>query len=162
LAEDVARVLRETGLDPGNLSLEITESVAMHDVDSTIATLGKLKSLGVWLVIDDFGTGNSSLFYFSNRFGMEHLKIDGALVREFVEDPEDWKLILGLIAFAHTVGLRVIAEGVETADQLRRLKEMGCELVQGNYIARPLTSAAASKLLERESPLLARIIHEIG
>ena len=150
LAEDVARILRKTGLDPSNLSLEITESVAMHDVDSTLATLDKLKSLGVWLVIDDFGTGNSSLFYLSSRFGMGHLKIAGSFVREFVENPEDQTLIPGLIAFAHAVGLRVIAEGVETASQFQRLKEMGCEFVQGNYIAEPLTPAAASDLLRRK------------
>jgi EAL domain-containing protein (putative c-di-GMP-specific phosphodiesterase class I) len=150
LVDDVAWILRETGLDPSNLSLEITESVAMHDVDSTVATLEELKSLGVWLVIDDFGTGHSSLFYFSSRFGMGHLKIDGSFVREFVEDPKDPTLIPGLIAFAHTVGLRVIAEGVETASQFQRLKEMGCEFVQGNYIAEPLTPAAASDLLRRK------------
>jgi diguanylate cyclase (GGDEF)-like protein/PAS domain S-box-containing protein len=147
LVEDVAQVLRETGLDPGNLSLEITESVAMHDVDATVATLEKLNSLGVWLVIDDFGTGNSSLFYLTSRFRMGHLKIDGAFVREFVNDPENPMLMPGLITFAHAVGLRVIAEGVETASQLQRLKKMGCEFVQGNYIAKPLTPAAASNLL---------------
>ncbi|MDP8974570.1 MAG: EAL domain-containing protein [Actinomycetota bacterium] len=147
LVEDVAWILRETGLDPGNLSLEITESVAMHDVASTVATLEKLKSLGVWLVIDDFGTGNSSLSYLASRFKMDHLKIDGSFVRDFLEDPDDSALILGLIDLGHAVGLRVIAEGVETAGQLQRLQEMGCEFVQGNYIAKPLTPAAASELL---------------
>ncbi len=155
LVEDVARVLRETGLDPGNLSLEITESVAMDDVDSTVATLEKLKSLGVWLVIDDFGTGNSSLFYLTSRFKMDHLKIDGSFVRELLEDPNDSVIIPGLINLAHVVGLRVIAEGVETASQLRRLREMGCELVQGYHIAKPLTPAAASELLVRKAFLLA-------
>jgi diguanylate cyclase (GGDEF)-like protein/PAS domain S-box-containing protein len=151
LAGDVAQILRETGLDPGNLALEITESVAMHDVNSTIATLEKLKSLGVWLVIDDFGTGNSSLMYLTSRFKMEHLKIDGSFIREFLEDPDNSAIIPGLIAFAHVVGLRVIAEGVETADQLRRLKEMGCEFVQGYHIAKPMTPAAASELLAGEA-----------
>jgi len=154
LVEDVAWALRETGLDPGYLSLEITESVAMHNVDSTVATLEKLNSLGVWLVIDDFGTGNSSLFYLTSRFKMGHLKIDGAFVREFVDDPENPMMMPGLITFAHAVGLRVIAEGVETASQLQRLKEMGCEFVQGNYIAKPLTPSAASKLLADKNPLL--------
>ena len=147
LVEDVARILQETGLRPGSLTLEITESIAMHDVDSTVATLEKLKSLGVWLVIDDFGTGHSSLSYLTSQFKMEHLKIDGSFVRKFVDDPNNSAIIPGLIDFAHAVGLRVIAEGVETADQLRRLKEMGCEFVQGNYIAEPLTPAAASELL---------------
>jgi diguanylate cyclase (GGDEF)-like protein/PAS domain S-box-containing protein len=147
LAGDVARILRETGLDPGSLALEITESVAMHDEDSTVATLKELKSLGVWLVIDDFGMGNSSLSYLTSRFKMDHLKIDGSFVREFVEDPDNSTIVPGLINFAHAVGLKVIAEGVETAHQLRRLKGMGCEFVQGDHIAEPLTPAAASELL---------------
>jgi EAL domain-containing protein (putative c-di-GMP-specific phosphodiesterase class I) len=145
--EDVARILRETGLDPGNLALEITESVAMHNEDSTIATLEELKSLGVWLVIDDFGTGNSPLSYLTSQFKMDHLKIDGSFIRKFVEDSEDSAIIPGLIDFAHAVSLRVIAEGVETAAQFQRLKEMGCEFVQGNYISKPLAPAAASELV---------------
>jgi diguanylate cyclase (GGDEF)-like protein/PAS domain S-box-containing protein len=147
LVEDVARVLRETGLDPGNLALEITESVAMHDEDATIAILEELKSLGVWLVIDDFGTGNSPLSYLTSQFKMDHLKIDGSFMRKFVEDPDDSAIITGLIDFAHAVSLRVIAEGVETAVQLQRLKEMGCEFVQGNYMAKALAPAEASELL---------------
>jgi EAL domain-containing protein (putative c-di-GMP-specific phosphodiesterase class I) len=145
--EDVARVLRETGLEPGNLALEITESIAMYDEDATIATLEELKSLGVWLVIDDFGTGNSPLSYLTSQFKMDHLKIDGSFMRKFVEDPDDSAIITGLIDFAHAVSLRVIAEGVETAVQLKRLREMGCEFVQGNYMTKPLASAEASELL---------------
>ena len=147
LAEDVARTLRETGLEPSNLALEITESVAMHDVDSTVATLEKLKSMGVWLVIDDFGTGNGSLFYLTSRFKMDHLKIDSSFVSEFIDDPDNPAIVPGLIEFAHAVGLRVIAEGVETSAHLESLKEMGCELVQGNHIAKPLAPAAASERL---------------
>jgi diguanylate cyclase (GGDEF)-like protein/PAS domain S-box-containing protein len=147
LVEDVARVLRETGLEPGNLALEITESVAMHDEDATMATLEELKSLGVWLVIDDFGTGNSPLSYLTSQFKMDHLKIDGSFIRKFVEDPDDSAIITGLIDFAHAVRLRVIAEGVETTVQLQRLMEMGCEFVQGNYMSRPLEAAKASELL---------------
>jgi EAL domain-containing protein (putative c-di-GMP-specific phosphodiesterase class I) len=150
LVEDVARILRETGLDPHNLALEITESIALHDVDSTVATLEKLKSLGVWLVIDDFGTGNSSLSYLTSRFRMDHLKIDGSFIHEFIEDPDNSTIIPGLIDFAHAMGLRVIAEGVETVGQLRRLKEIGCEFVQGNYVAKPQVTAAASELLARQ------------
>jgi EAL domain-containing protein (putative c-di-GMP-specific phosphodiesterase class I) len=147
LVEEIARILRETGLDPGNLALEITESVAMHDEGSTIATLEELKSLGVWLVIDDFGTGNSPLSYLTSQFKMNHLKIDGSFIRKFLEDSEDSAIIPGLIDFAHAVSLRVIAEGVETAAQFQRLKEMGCEFVQGNYISEPLAPAAASELV---------------
>lgn len=148
LAEEVGHILRDTGLDPAYLALEITESVAMHDADATAATLEQLKSLGVWLVIDDFGAGNSSLSYLTSEFKMNHLKIDGEFVRQFVEDPENSRVLPGLIDFAHTVGLRVIAEGVETADQLRLLKEMGCEFVQGYYIAKPLSADAVTDLLE--------------
>ena len=152
LVEDLAQILLETGLDPGNLALEITESVAMHDEDSTIATLEALKSLGVWLVIDDFGTGNSSLSYLTSQFKMDHLKIDGTFICEFLEDPENSRIIPGLIGFAHAMNLRVIAEGVETANQFQRLKEMGCEFVQGYYIAKPLAPAAASELLAGKAP----------
>jgi diguanylate cyclase (GGDEF)-like protein/PAS domain S-box-containing protein len=147
LVEDVARVLRDTGLEPGNLALEITESVAMHDEDATMATLEQLKSLGVWLVIDDFGTGNSPLSYLTSQFKMDHLKIDGSFIRKFMEDPDDSAIITGLIDFAHAVRLRVIAEGVETAVQLKHLMEMGCEFVQGNYMAKPLAPGEASELL---------------
>jgi EAL domain-containing protein (putative c-di-GMP-specific phosphodiesterase class I) len=147
LVEDIAWILQETGLDPNNLALEITESVAMHDVGFTVATLEKLKSLGVWLVIDDFGAGNSSVSYLTSQFKMDHLKIDGSFVRTFVEDPDNSAIIQGLIDLAHAADLRVIAEGVETADQLQYLKEMGCEFVQGYYIAKPLTPSAASELL---------------
>jgi len=105
----------------------------------------------VWLVIDDFGKDNSLLSYLTSRFKMDHLKIDGYFIREFVADPDNSAIVSGLIDYAHAVGLRVIAEGVETANQLQRLKEMGCEFIQGNYIARPLTSAAAKELLFGQS-----------
>ncbi len=147
LVDDVARTLRETGLHQENLALEITESVAMHDVDSTIATLAKLKSLGVWLVIDDFGAGSSSLFYLTSQFKMDHIKIDGLFIRNFLEDPDNSGLVAGFIDLGHAVGLRVIAEGVETASQLHLLKEMGCEFVQGYYIAKPLTPSEVSELM---------------
>lgn len=152
LAGEVAHILRDTGLDPAYLALEITESVAMHDASATAATLERLKSLGVWLVIDDFGAGNSSLSYLTSQFKMNHLKIDGEFVRRFVEDPENSRVLPGLIDFAHTVGLRVIAEGVETADQLRLLREMGCEFVQGYYIAKPLSADAVTDLFEGGLP----------
>ena len=124
----------------------------MHDADATAVTLDQLKSLGVWLVIDDFGAGNSSLAYLTSEFKMNHLKIDGEFVRQFVDDPENSRVLPGLIDFAHTVGLRVIAEGVETAAQLELLREMGCEFVQGYYIAKPLSTDAVDELLRRGLP----------
>jgi EAL domain-containing protein (putative c-di-GMP-specific phosphodiesterase class I) len=87
------------------------------------------------------------LSYLTSQFKMDHLKIDGSFIRKFVEDPDDSAIITGLIDFAHAVRLRVIAEGVETAVQLQRLMEMGCEFVQGNYMAEPLEAAKASELL---------------
>lgn len=149
LVETVEDVLGTTGLDPAYLALEITESVAMHDADSTVATLQRLKALGVWLVIDDFGTGNSSVSYLSSQFKMDHLKIDGSFVRRFVDDPENSMMLTGLIDFAHAVGLRVIAEGIETSEQLRILKEMGCEFIQGYYLSEPLEPAAATALVAK-------------
>lgn len=153
LVEHVANLLRESGLDPSLLTLEITESVAMHDVPSTVEILERLNAMGVWLVIDDFGTGNSSIAYVGSRFRMNHLKLDGAFVREFLDDPENPTILPGLIDFAHTVGLRVIAEGVETREQLVRLRELGCEFVQGYYVAPPLPAGEATELLTGKRPL---------
>ncbi|QYJ14396.1 Diguanylate cyclase/phosphodiesterase (GGDEF & EAL domains) [Rubrobacter xylanophilus DSM 9941] len=153
LVEHVARLLRESGLDPSLLTLEITESVAMHDVPATVEILERLNAMGVWLVIDDFGTGNSSIAYVGSRFRMNHLKLDGTFVREFLDDPENPTILPGLIDFAHTVGLRVIAEGVETRGQFERLRELGCEFVQGYYVAPPLPAGEATKLLAGRIPL---------
>lgn len=155
LVDDVSRILTETGLDPVNLALEITESVAMHDQDSTASTLDRLKALGVWLVIDDFGSGNSSLAYLTSRFRMDHLKIAGSFIREFFADTENLPVLQGLIDFGHTVGLRVIAEGVETVEQFARIEQMGCEFVQGYFIARPLSPSAATEMLASRSPSIA-------
>lgn len=152
LVEEVSLILRETGLDPEHLALEITESVAMYDQESTASTLERLKSLGVWLVIDDFGSGNSSLAYLTSRFKMDHLKIGGSFVRELSEDVENQPVLQGLIDFGHTVGLRVIAEGVETAEQLERVRQMGCDFVQGYYISRPLPPIAATARLANGLP----------
>jgi diguanylate cyclase (GGDEF)-like protein/PAS domain S-box-containing protein len=152
LVEEVARILRESELDPEYLALEITESVAMYDEDSTAATLESLKSLGVWLVIDDFGSGNSSVSYLTSRFKMEHLKIAGSFICELSEDAENQPVLQGLIDFAHTVGLRVIAEGVESADHLKILKGMGCEFVQGYYMSRPFPPTAAAEVLTKAFP----------
>lgn len=152
LVEEVDHILRETGLDPEHLALEITESVAMYDQESTASTLERLKSLGVWLVIDDFGSGNSSLAYLTSRFNMDHLKISGSFIHEFSEDVENQPVLQGLIDFGHTVGLRVIAEGVETAEQLERVRQMGCDFVQGYYISRPLPTIAATEMLANGLP----------
>ncbi len=149
LVEEVAEVLRETGLEPGSLELEITEDVAMKYARSTITTLQELKGLGLTLAIDDFGTGYSSLSYLKS-FPVDTLKIDKSFIDGLGADSDDAVLVSAMIDMAHALGLQIVAEGVETADQLALLRGMGCDLAQGNYFAKPLSDEAASALLESD------------
>jgi len=148
LAGDVAEVLAETDLDPRNLVLEITENVVMEDAVVTLAILGALKSLGVGLAIDDFGTGYSSLAYLK-RFPVDTLKIDGLFVAGLGESTKDEVIVAAVIGLAHGLGLTAIPEGVETAEQLQRLHEMGCDMAQGFYFSKPLPTEAVDALLHR-------------
>jgi diguanylate cyclase (GGDEF)-like protein len=147
LVGDVARVLRETGLAPGCLEFEITESVAMEDVKATAATLRELKSLGVSLAIDDFGTGYSTLSYLK-RYPVDTLKLDRSLIEEIGRDRGDTAIVRAVIAFAKTLNLQVIAEGIETSEQLVQLRALGCDLGQGYYFSRPLPGDAAEALFD--------------
>jgi diguanylate cyclase (GGDEF)-like protein len=147
LAEAVSRVLRETGLDPTCLHLEITETAAMSDAPATVSTLEELKTLGVRLVIDDFGTGYSSLSYLQ-RFPVDYVKIDRSFVGGLEGEPGTAALVSGMIDLAHALGLEVIAEGIETSGQLERLETMGCDLAQGYYFSEPLPSEGMGALLE--------------
>lgn len=142
LAEDVAKNLRETGLDPGALVLEITESVIMEDTPSTVATLEKLKSLRVKLAIDDFGTGYSSLSYLK-RFSVEYLKIDRSIIEDLAHDPKSAAIVSAIITLAHALGAQAIAEGVETPEQLTQLRKLECDAGQGYYFYEPRPSEAA-------------------
>jgi EAL domain-containing protein (putative c-di-GMP-specific phosphodiesterase class I) len=146
LLQEIAAILKKTGLDPRNLNLEITESVIMSDASSNIAALDKLRNLGVELAIDDFGTGYSSLSYLKH-FPVNYLKVDRSFVEGLRENSDDAAVVWGIIALAHTLDMRVIAEGVETAEQLRILRELGCDMAQGHYFSEPLTREAASALL---------------
>ena len=146
LAEVVAEILAETGIDPATVYLEITETVLMEDVESTSTALAELKSLGVSLTVDDFGTGYSSLAYLK-RFPVDELKVDRAFVAGLLTDQEDSAIVTAVINLAHTLGLNAVAEGVETAEQLTRLRELGCDIGQGYYFGRPLPAdAMASRL----------------
>jgi EAL domain-containing protein (putative c-di-GMP-specific phosphodiesterase class I) len=136
LVADVAQVLRDTGLDPSSLKLEITESVMMQDVETTSAILHQLKQLGVKLAIDDFGTGYSSLAYLQ-RFPIDVLKIDRSFVRPLGNNPEDDAIVRTIITLAKTLNMVVTGEGIETTTQLQQLRALGCDLGQGYYIARP-------------------------
>ena len=146
LARDVARALRETGAEPASLILEITESAVMEDARSTIDTLRELEALGVGLAIDDFGTGYSSLSYL-RRFPVDYLKIDRSFVDGLEKDSGDTVLVSGIVDLAHALGLKVVGEGVETAEQLGLLRKMGCDLAQGYHFARPLPDEEAGSLL---------------
>ena len=147
LPETVSRILRETGLDPSCLHLEITETTAMSDAPATVSTLESLKALGVRLVIDDFGTGYSSLSYLQ-RFPVDYVKIDRSFVGDLERAPEAIALVSGMIGLAHALGIEFIAEGVERAGQLERLEAMGCDMAQGYYFSGPLPGEAMGALLE--------------
>ncbi len=139
LAGQVSAALENSGLDADNLKLEITESAAMRDVETALLTLRTLKVLGVRIAIDDFGTGYSSLSYL-HRFPVDTLKIDRSFVGRLEEDPESSAIVSTTVALARTLGLSVTAEGVETIGQLRKIRELGCDLAQGFYFARPMAS----------------------
>ncbi len=153
----VRRILEETGLDPQMLELEITEGVAMQDVEHTRATLRQLKDIGVRLSIDDFGTGFSSLNYL-RRFPIDRLKIDQSFVHNLTSDENDAAVTRAIIGLAHSLRLKVIAEGVETPEQLVRLRREGCDMVQGYYMYRPLSASALEEVLHaKPAPWMTRI-----
>jgi diguanylate cyclase (GGDEF)-like protein/PAS domain S-box-containing protein len=151
LVDTVAHIIDEANLEPRHLFLEITESTAMSDVVATAATLEELHDLGVRTIIDDFGTGYSSLSYLE-RFPVDYVKIHHAFVGGLGKDFRAETLASAIISLAHALGLKVIAEGVETEEQLDRLRELGCDLAQGYYFARPLTGKATSTLFETSIP----------
>ena len=140
LAEMVAGILSETGLDSACLELELTESLVMQDVEKTIATLSKLKAMGIKLSVDDFGTGYSSLSYLK-RFPIDTLKIDQSFVRDITTDPDDAAIAKTIISMAHDMQLKVIAEGVETEAQKSFLQQRHCDEMQGYLFSRPVPAA---------------------
>lgn len=142
----VARVLNESGLEPQYLNLEITESLLMHDLEGATVLLMKLNELGMQLTMDDFGTGFSSLSYLK-RFPFNNLKIDRSFVRDITSDPDSAAIARAIIAMAHSLKLRVIAEGVETEGQLCYLRSQGCDEIQGFYFCRPVSSTEMEKIL---------------
>jgi len=133
----VGSVLAETGMTPGDLTLELTESMLMDDTDRALARLDHLRALGVCLAIDDFGTGYSSLAYLK-RFPIDELKIDRLFVRGIDRNTRDAALVSAIVSLGHSLGLRVVAEGVETAAHLDVLRRQGCDLAQGFHFSPPL------------------------
>jgi diguanylate cyclase (GGDEF)-like protein/PAS domain S-box-containing protein len=143
----VARLLRETGLAPQHLQLEITESAVMKNVELIIAMLHQIRRLGVGISLDDFGTGYSSLSYLK-RFPIDSVKIDRSFVRDIATDPSDAAIVTTVIVMARNLNLKVIAEGVETPEQLEFLQKRGCDEYQGYLISRPVEPAEIAGLLE--------------
>jgi len=153
LCEIVKRILVETGLEAKFLELEITESVIMKDVERAVQTLRDLKSLGVKLSVDDFGTGHSSLSYLK-RFAADVLKIDQSFINDISTDADDAMITRTIIDLAHNLRMRVIAEGVETKAQFAFLRRNNCDEMQGHYYSKPLPVEACTVLLKQRRTLL--------
>jgi EAL domain-containing protein (putative c-di-GMP-specific phosphodiesterase class I) len=147
LSETVVKALRESGLQPRCLELELTESILIEHSETTLASLRELSGMGIQLAIDDFGTGYSSLSYLT-RFPIDTLKVDRSFVHDIATDPDDAAIVQAVIVMAHSLGLTVVAEGVETKDQLDFLRRNRCDEIQGYYFSRPLASEAFALLLE--------------
>jgi diguanylate cyclase (GGDEF)-like protein/PAS domain S-box-containing protein len=154
LVPGIEQVLLDTGLDPSCLELELTESLFMSDVTPAVELLHRMKGLGIKLSIDDFGTGYSSFSYLS-RFPIDVLKIDRSFVNDITHDANDAAIVASIIALAHNLRLSVIAEGVETAEQLDYLRHQGCDEMQGYYFSRPLPAQEFEQLLRQRHSLAA-------
>jgi len=144
----VQAILSETGLEPGYLELELTETFLMQDWTSTSVVLQALRVMGVQLALDDFGTGYSSLSYLK-RFPVDRLKIDGSFVRDIAADTDDAAIVRTIIALGHNLGLKVLAEGVETEAQVAFLKANDCDEMQGYHFSKPVSAWRMRKLLAR-------------
>jgi EAL domain-containing protein (putative c-di-GMP-specific phosphodiesterase class I) len=136
--ERVRTILRDSGLAPQYLELELTESLLLANADVTLSVLGKLKSMGVALAIDDFGTGYSSLSYL-RRFPVSKLKIDRSFIKDLGVNPGDAAITTAIISLAKSLNLKVIAEGVETEEQMSFLRQHECYGIQGYYFSKPLS-----------------------
>ncbi len=150
LPATVADALRDSGLNPAQLELELTESIAMRDVEASVTMLEGLRTMGVRLSIDDFGTGYSSLSYLQ-RFPLSRLKIDQSFVRDLLTNENNVKITRAIIAMAHSLNLSVLAEGVETEGQLAKLLEEGCDEVQGYLFSRPVCAEDFERLLRGDA-----------
>ncbi len=148
LLEQLERIIRQTGINPQNLDLEITEGVIMQDITRSVDIMTKFNEMGGTISIDDFGTGYSSLAYLK-EFPLHRLKIDKSFVNDIDQDSKNVGLAKTIITMGHGLGLEVIAEGVETAEQLSILRELGCDIVQGYYCSQPLSADEVTRLLRK-------------
>jgi EAL domain-containing protein (putative c-di-GMP-specific phosphodiesterase class I) len=146
-AETVKRILLETRLEPQYLDLELTESLLMHDMEAVEKILKELKASGVLFSLDDFGTGYSSLSYLK-RFPIDFLKIDRSFVNDINQDRYGAGIVRAIIVMAHTLGIKVIAEGVETVEQMEFLRTQECDIAQGYFCSEPLATETFTDLLK--------------
>ncbi|MCC7370386.1 MAG: EAL domain-containing protein [Chloroflexi bacterium] len=153
LVETVAWVLEETGFNPTHLKLELTESMMMHDVERTIQRLDELKGLSIQLVVDDFGTGYSSLAYL-RRFPISVLKVDKSFIWRLGTDPGDDAIVRSIVTLAGDLGMQVVAEGIETAEQLEALRALQCDYGQGYYFSPPVPSHLAETFVTPSAGIL--------
>jgi EAL domain-containing protein (putative c-di-GMP-specific phosphodiesterase class I) len=151
LPKIVEDILQETGLNPKWLSIEITESIAMQDLNLAVKMIEKLKEIGIEVSLDDFGTGYSSLNYLK-KLPIDVLKIDKSFVRDISEECDELKIIKAVIMLAHSMNLKVVAEGVETHEQLKFLKGHSCDRAQGYLFSKPLPPAELENLLKNSTP----------
>ncbi len=151
LAAQTGEILRQSGIDPHRVHLEITENIAMADAERSAVVLSDLKALGVRLSIDDFGTGYSSLSRL-RQFPVDILKIDRAFIAGMDQDEETREIVKIVVMLAHSLGLEVVAEGIERQEQLTALKHLGCELGQGYLFSRPADAASIERLLTARAP----------
>ncbi len=152
LSETIRHCLRETGVDPRLLDIELTESVLAGGHDTVAGVLGELEQLGVQISIDDFGTGYSSLSHLK-RFPVDVLKIDQSFVRDCTSDADDAAIVQAIITMAHALGIQTIAEGVETKEQLEFLRRNGCDAMQGYYFSRPVPAEEITRMLREQRRL---------
>ncbi len=146
LVRSILQVLKATDFDPHYLELEVTESAAMHDVSLAIGLLKKLSHAGMQIAMDDFGTGYSSLSVLKH-FPLDTLKIDRSFVMDLVDSPSDAAIAATIIALAKGLNFKVLAEGIETPEQVAVLTEMGCDYAQGYWFSHPLTVEKIDELL---------------
>jgi EAL domain-containing protein (putative c-di-GMP-specific phosphodiesterase class I) len=148
LLEDVFHAVASVGIDASKLELEITESVLLQDAENTMVALRRLKDAGVSLSVDDFGTGYSSLSYLK-RFPIDTLKIDRSFVKDLHVDKDDAAICAAILAMSRQLGLNVVAEGVETLEQLEFLRHHGCNQIQGYLCSKPLTAEQFLAMLDK-------------
>ena len=150
LTDLLQRVLHDSGISPESIALEITEGIAMKNLERNSQMLSELKELGLSISMDDFGTGYSSLSYLK-RFPLDTIKIDRSFINEIHESSDDQEITRAIIAMGQSVKLKTLAEGVETDEQLEILRSYGCDYIQGFFYGKPMTANDMTSYLEKQS-----------